>query len=113
MRGWLFDQNLPARLAFAPALPVVAATELGPNPNDGRLWDYAREHRLTIVTKDADFSARIIVSEPPPWIVHLRFGNLRRREFHLLLARLWPQVEALLPGHKLLNVYADRVEAVS
>ena len=64
------------------------------------------------MTKDADFSGRIILQTPPPWIVHLRFGNLRRREFHAVLARVWPQVEALLPTHKLVNVYPDRVEAV-
>jgi len=112
MRGWLFDQNLPARLTFVPALPVVAATTLGPNPTDSQLWAHARNHALVIVTKDVDFSARIIVSEPPPWIVHLRFGNLRRREFHALLQRTWPQLESLLPDHKLVNVYADRVEAI-
>ena len=46
-------------------------------------------------------------------MVHLRFGNLRRREFHALLARVWPQVEALLKTHKLVNVHADRVEGIS
>ena len=64
-----------------------------------------------IVTKDADFSDRILVSTPPPWIVHLRFGNMRRQEFHRFLAALWPQVEALLPANKLVCVYADRIEA--
>ena len=27
-------------------------------------------------------------------------------------ARVWPQIEALLPAHKLVNVYLDRIEAV-
>lgn len=65
------------------------------------------------MTKDADFSDRILVSDPPPWGVHLRFGNMRRRDFHLLLARLWPRIEALLPEHKMVAVYQDRIEAVS
>ena len=55
----------------------------------------------------------IIVAAPPPWVVHLRFGNLRRKEYHAHLTRVWPQVEALLKSHKLVNVYADRVEGVS
>ena len=112
MKGWLLDQNLPARLTFTPTLPVIAATSLGRNPTDSQLWDHARAHELAIISKDADFSGRIILQTPPPWIVHLRFGNLRRREFHAVLARVWPQVEALLPAHKLVNVYADRVEAI-
>lgn len=112
MKGFLFDQNLPTRLTFAPVLPVTAAASLGHNPSDTALWAYAQAHRLAIVSKDADFSGRIILSSPPPWVVHLRFGNLRRREFHDLLARVWPQVEELLATHKLVNVYRDRVEAI-
>lgn len=50
---------------------------------------------------------------PPPWIVHLRLGNLRVAEFRAFLARTWPMVEALLPAHKLINVYLDRLEAVA
>jgi len=112
MKGWLLDQNLPARLTFAPSLPFTPATALGPNPTDSQLWLHAQAHRLAIVTKDADFSGRIILQTPPPWIVHLRFGNLSRRDYHATLARLWPQIESLLRAHKLINVYTDRVEAV-
>lgn len=112
MKGWLLDQNLPARLGFTPGLPVTPASALGRNPSDSDLWAPAQQHEWVIVTKDADFSGRIILQAPPPWVVHLRFGNLRRREFHAVLARAWPQVEALLPAHKLVNIYADRVEAI-
>jgi predicted nuclease of predicted toxin-antitoxin system len=112
MKGFLFDQNLPARLEFTPASPVTAAASLGVSPTDTALWEHARKHELAIVSKDADFSSRIILASPPPWGVHLRFGNLRRKEHHALLARLRPQVEELLQTHKLVNVYHDRVEGV-
>ncbi len=105
-------QNLPSRLQFQPSLPLVPFSSPGPNPTDSQLWDFARQRSLGIVSKDADFSARIITSTPPPWVVHLRFGNLRRSAFHSRLARAWPQVEALLKTHKLVNVYLDRVEGV-
>lgn len=113
MNGFLFDQNLPSRLTFTPSLPVVPATALGSNPTDSMLWEHAQQAHLAIVTKDADFSDRIIVSRPPPWVVHLRFGNLRRQAYHAHLAKVWPQVEALLKTHKLVNVHLDRVEGVS
>lgn len=113
MNGLLLDENLPVRLTFLPKLPVVSASVLGASPSDTQVWDYARREELVIVTKDADFSGRIILHTPPPWVVHLRFGNLRRREFHALLARVWPQVEALLSTHKLINVHTDRVEGIS
>jgi predicted nuclease of predicted toxin-antitoxin system len=67
---------------------------------------------LVSVSKDADFSDRIITKSPPPRVVHLRFGNLRRNEFHALLARLWPQIERLVKRYKLVNVYPDRLEGI-
>jgi predicted nuclease of predicted toxin-antitoxin system len=87
MNGFLLDSNLPARIQFTPTQPVTHARSLGPCPTDTAIWDYARAHDLVIVTKDADFSHRIMTHTPPPRVVHLRFGNLRRREFHALLVR--------------------------
>jgi len=52
-----------------------------------------------------------MVEAAPPWIVHLRFGNLQKNEFHDFLARIWPNIEALLPHNKLINVYLDHIEA--
>ena len=112
MKGFLLDENLPSRLQFSPGLPVIPFSKLGEHPHDSHIWVYARRHELVIVSKDADFSDRIITQLPPPWVVHLRFGNLKRQEFHARLARVWPQVEALLKTHKLVNVYADRLEGI-
>lgn len=112
MNGFLFDENLPSRLTFKPRLPVISVAEQRRSVSDTHVWELARKRRLVIVSKDADFSARIIISTPPPWVVHLRFGNMRRRDFHARLAAAWPQVEVLLKTHKLVNVYADRVEGV-
>jgi len=113
MNGWLFDSNLPARIQFTPAWPVTHARSLAPRPTDTELWDHARQHDLVIVTKDADFSHRIMAQTPPPRVVHLRIGNVRRHEFHALLARLWPRIEYLVQRHKLVTVFRDRIEAVS
>ena len=112
MNGFLFDENVPSRLTFSPQFPIVHASKLGDSPTDTQVWDFARQGDLVILTKDADFSDRIIVQSPPPRVVHLRFGNLRRRDFHARLGRVWPQVEALLQTHKLVNVYIDRVEGI-
>jgi predicted nuclease of predicted toxin-antitoxin system len=112
MKGFLFDENLPARLRFSPKLPIVPVSNVGKIPSDSQIWEFARRRELVIVSKDADFSDRIIAQTPPPWVVHLRFGNLRRNEFQDLLARVWPQIETLLKSHKLVNVYSDRLEGI-
>ena len=112
MKGWLFDENLPVQLRFSPKLPIVPASKVGRNPSDSQIWEFARSHDLVIVSKDADFSDRIITQSPPPRVVHLRFGNLGRNDFHALLARIWPQIETLLKSHKLVNVFANRIEGI-
>ena len=69
MKGFLFDENLPSRLRFSPRLPIVAFSEIGTNPTDSQIWEFARQRELVIVSKDADFSERIITRTPPPWVV--------------------------------------------
>lgn len=113
MNGFLFDSNLPARIQFTPAWPVTHARHLGSRHSDTELWDHACKYDLVIVTKDADFSHRIMAQSPPPRVVHLRIGNTRRHEFHELLARVWPRMEHLAQRYKLVNVFRDRIEAVS
>ncbi len=112
MKGFLFDENIPSRLTFTPSLPIIHSNDLGPSLSDTSLWEYGRNNNYVIVTKDTDFTNRIILSTSPPWIVHLRIGNMRKREFHSFLARIWAQVEGLLPLNKLVIVYADRIEAI-
>ncbi len=112
MNGILLDENVPKNVLFEPKLPISHATDLGTSITDTEIWRHAREHGFVIITKDADFSNRIMLSSPPPWIVHLRFGNMKRKEFHTLLQKLWPQIESLLPENKLINVFQDKIEAI-
>ncbi len=113
MNGFLLDENLPERLRFTPALPVIHARDLGSSLTDSVMWNHAKKHDLVIVSKGADFSDRIMVSEPPPKVVRLRIGNMRQRAFHAFLEQVWPAIETLLEHHKLVNVYLDRLEGVS
>lgn len=113
MRGFLFDENLPRVPSLQTTLPVTHALELGSRLTDARLWAHAERNDVAIVTKDADFSQRIVLSLPPPRVVHLRVGNMRGRDFAVWLESIWPQIESAIASHKLLNVYRDRIEAVS
>lgn len=115
-QGFLLDENLSPklRLGFGPGTRVVHACDLGKNPADLELWTYAREHGLVILTKDADFTDRLLLSDaPPPWVVQLRCGNLRARALRELLEAVWPLVLTLLPDYRLVQVFPDRVEGLS
>ena len=113
MKGFLFDQNLPRRIRFQASMTIKHVSVLGKDPSDHQIWNYAKDNDLVIVTKDADFSDRIIIQDPPPRIVHLKFGNIRREEFHQLLRMVWPRIEFLLKRHKMVNVYKDRIESIT
>ncbi len=112
MNGFIFDENVPHQIQLVPSFPVIHVTDLGESLLDSDIWKHARTNSLAVVTKDTDFANRIMLSSAPPWIVHLRFGNLRRNTYHTFLARIWPDVERLVSNHKLVSVYLDRIEAI-
>jgi predicted nuclease of predicted toxin-antitoxin system len=112
VKGFLFDEDVPTPLGFIPSLPVIHANSLGVSLSDQKLWVHATQKELVIVSKDTDFAGLIMNATAPPWVVHLRFGNLRRAAFQTLLASAWPRIESLLPAHKLIRVFADRIESV-
>ena len=113
MKGFLLDENLPYRLRFPLALPVTHSTDLGESVSDTDVWNFAKQNSLVIVTKDADFSERIVTAQPPPWVIHLRIGNMRKGEFHGFLEKHWSRIFGFLPSSKLINVYFDRIETFS
>ncbi len=52
--------------------------------NDEEIWKYAKQHNLIIVTKDKDFSVKQIVEIVEgctPKLVHIKFGNLKLKNF--------------------------------
>ena len=67
---------------------------------------------MTIVTKDADFSNRIIFSVPPPRVIHLRIGNMKLAPMHELLNRIWKDIELMSSNNKLVTVYENEIEGM-
>ncbi|MGQ0542927.1 MAG: DUF5615 family PIN-like protein [Blastocatellia bacterium] len=79
---------------------------------DTQIWDYAKRNELTIVSKDSDFSNRVIFNLPPPKVIHIRLGNLKMRDFFGAINSVWDEVLDLNQGHKLVTVFRDRIEAI-
>ncbi|MDP2788114.1 MAG: DUF5615 family PIN-like protein [Pseudomonadota bacterium] len=112
MPRFLIDANLPYRFSLWHGPDYVHVYDLGDDWTDSEIWRYAREHQLAIVTKDADFSDRALLSEPPPRVVHLRIGNMRLKTLFGFLTGVWPEVEQMLRAHKLVLVYPNRLEGL-
>ena len=113
MPRFLIDANLPYRFSLWRGEAFLHAFDLGDDLPDADLWSHARTHNLVIVTKDADFSHWIMLSDPPPRVVRFRVGNMRLRDFHALVTCVWPCVVELLDNHKLVQVWPERIEAVA
>ena len=77
MPKYLVDANLPYYFSLWNGKEFIHQVDLGDTWSDEQIWNYAKEHYLTIITKDADFSNRIILSEPPPKVIHLKIGNMK------------------------------------
>jgi predicted nuclease of predicted toxin-antitoxin system len=112
MAKYLIDVNLPYRFSLWKGDDYIHQTDLGDEWTDAQIWNYAKENNLTIITKDSDFSNRIIFHEPPPKVIHIRFGNMKMKEFFLTITVIWNDVIDLSDSHKLVNVFRDRIEAI-
>lgn len=76
----LLDQNLSRRLLpdleiFFPGSTQVALCGLD-TAFDLAIWDFARNHGFTIVTKDADFLELAVFKGWPPKVLRLNMGNV-------------------------------------
>lgn len=85
----LFDENLSPRLAAAfqndsPGSTHVHLVGLG-SAGDDHVWHYARDNGFTIVTKDADFHERSLISGYPPKVIWVRSGNVNTAEIEAAL----------------------------
>jgi len=112
MPRFLIDVNLPYRFALWSGDDCSHMRDLGETWTDTQIWEYARERNMVIVSKDTDFSDRIVVSLPPPRVIHIRIGNMRMRDFHGLMTRLWPQIITLSTSNRLVRIYQDRIETI-
>ena len=111
MPRFLVDANMPYRFSLWNSDDYVHQFDLGNTWSDAAIWEYAKKNNLTIITKDADFTNRILVSEPPPRVIHVRIGNLRLRDLHQFLSRNWSEILKANQENKLVTVYIDRIES--
>ena len=112
MKKYLIDVNLPRYFSLWSDDEFEHVVNINDQMKDSEIWEYAKQHNLVIVTKDADFSDRILLAEPPPRIIHIRTGNMKIREFHQVISQLWEQSCMLSDRHKLVQVYNDRIEGL-
>jgi predicted nuclease of predicted toxin-antitoxin system len=61
---YLIDANLPRWFALRSGGDCEFVHDLGADWSDTRIWNHAAARGLTIVSKGADFSDRVLLSRP-------------------------------------------------
>ncbi len=113
MAKYLVDANLPCYFSLWNSEDYIHAFDIDYKMSDQKIWEYAIENNLTIISKDSDFSQRILLQIPPPRVIHLKIGNLKLKDLHQLLHLNWKQILNLTEQHKLVNVFMDKIEAIN
>lgn len=113
MNRFLIDENLPYFFKLWKSEEFTHVFDLKKSMSDSDIWKFAKENNMVIVTKDADFSNRIMLESPPPKIIHTKIGNLKIQELYTFLNALWPTIIGLLENSNLITVYNDRIESIA
>jgi predicted nuclease of predicted toxin-antitoxin system len=113
MAKFLVDVNLPFYFSLWNSQDYIHQYQLGDDWKDEQIWNYAKQNNLTIITKDSDFSHRILFNTPPPKVIHIRIGNKKMKEFFTILSTSWDQVLELNNQYKLVNFFENHLEAVN
>lgn len=112
MAQFLIDENLPYYFSLWNNEYCIHVADLKGVFTDEEIWSYALKNKLTIISKDADFSNKILYHSPPPRVIHIRLGNLKLNQLYEALKPNWDQVLQLSNNYKLVNVYMDRIESI-
>ena len=112
MARYLIDANLPRWFSLWSGGDCEFVHDIGADWSDTRIWGYARDNDLTIVSKDADFSNRVVLTDSGPHVIHIRVGNTTMAELHRYLSAVWVEVCRASETSRLVQVYRDRIESV-
>lgn len=109
----LIDENLPSSLAQLLPVRTTHATDLFTQATDAQLWEIARENNWILLTRDTDFFDRIMLEGPPPKVIWVRLGNIRKAALQEILVKLWPAIYDLLADSELIQIHPHALEALS
>jgi predicted nuclease of predicted toxin-antitoxin system len=109
---YLIDANLPYYFELWNNPYFIHVKDIDDSLSDEQIWDFAKQNDLIIVSKDADFSLKVLIKGPPPKVIHLKFGNLKMSAFHDIISKIWTEIEVKIEDHSLINVFIDRIESI-
>jgi predicted nuclease of predicted toxin-antitoxin system len=112
MPRFLIDANLPYYFGLWNNSDYIHVFDINDTWTDQQIWNYAKQNNLIIISKDSDFALKALVEGTPPKVIHIRFGNLKIKEFHGRISKIWDDIENLIDENSMINIYIDKIEII-
>jgi len=113
MAKYLIDANLPYYFSIWSSKDYLHVFDLNDEWSDEEIWEYAKANNLTIITKDSDFSDKILFADPPPRVIHVKISNMKMKEFHQFISSIWDEACNLSGVYKIIRIFRDRIEGIN
>ena len=66
--------------------------DIDPSMTDSKIWQYALENNLVILTKDSDFYYKCILAKTSSQIVYFQLGNMTLQELFNYFNSNWEKI---------------------
>ena len=94
--SYLVDVNLPKYFQFFNTDEFSHVVDIDPSMSDSKIWQYALENNLVILTKDSDFYYKCILAKTSPKIVYFQLGNMTLKELSNYFYSNWEAIQSQL-----------------
>ena len=109
---FLVDVNLPKRFSFFNSPLFTHIADIDAYMTDQQVWEYALENEKVILTKDADFYDKFMISKVSPKVVYFQLGNLSLKELHNFFMNNWEAIISHLENGSMLVVQKDQIKVI-
>ncbi len=112
MKKYIIDANLPYRFSQWRHEEYIHVFDINDELTDEEIWGYAKEKKLTVITKDSDFSMKSLISTNPPKVIQFKTGNMKIKEFFNFMDKNWEKIRQKSEQNSIVYVFLNRIESI-
>lgn len=112
MPAFIIDNNLPKNISLWQGEGFIHVYNITSTLSDTEIWEYAIGHNLIIISKDADFSYKVLHSSSGPKFIFIKIGNCGKRDLEDFLKLHWDKILHLIEFYRIVEVYVDHIEGI-
>lgn len=110
--SFLVDVNLPKYFSFFNTHNFVFVSDINLQMNDTEICNYALKNDLVILTKDADFYNRFLISSIATKIIYFLLVNCSLKQLHNYFNDHWDKIQTEIENSKLIIAKEKHIECI-